>query len=75
LVAGILTHAGLNPETLTLEVTETALMSDADAALGVLHSLKSPQPGRRQRPGVSPDISRGCSVGDGSGFVGPAWLG
>ena len=41
LVAGILTHTGLNPETLTLEVTETALMSDADAALGVLHALKA----------------------------------
>ena len=40
LLADILTHAGLNPETLTLEVTETALMSDADAALGVLHALK-----------------------------------
>ena len=40
LVADILTHTGLDPETLTLEVTETALMSDADAALGVLHALK-----------------------------------
>jgi len=40
LLVDVLTHTGLDPTTLTLEVTETALMSDADAALGVLHALK-----------------------------------
>ena len=40
LVADILTRTGLDPETLTLEVTETAIMNDADTALGVLHALK-----------------------------------
>ena len=40
LIAGILADTGLDPTTLTLEVTETAVMSDADTALGVLLALK-----------------------------------
>jgi EAL domain-containing protein (putative c-di-GMP-specific phosphodiesterase class I) len=41
LVADILTDTGLDPTTLILEVTETAVMRDADTALGVLRALKS----------------------------------
>jgi diguanylate cyclase (GGDEF)-like protein/PAS domain S-box-containing protein len=39
-IADILADTGLDPTTLTLEVTETAVMSDADTALGVLLALK-----------------------------------
>jgi EAL domain-containing protein (putative c-di-GMP-specific phosphodiesterase class I) len=40
-VEEILARTGLPPEHLTLEITESALMSDATAALGVLRALKS----------------------------------
>jgi diguanylate cyclase (GGDEF)-like protein len=39
-VEGILAQTGLPPEHLTLEITESALMRDAGAALGVLSALK-----------------------------------
>jgi diguanylate cyclase (GGDEF)-like protein/PAS domain S-box-containing protein len=39
-VEGILSRTGLPPEHLTLEITETALMKDAAAALVVLRALK-----------------------------------
>jgi diguanylate cyclase (GGDEF)-like protein len=39
-VEGILARTGLPPEYLTLEITESALMEDAAAALGVLDALK-----------------------------------
>ena len=41
LLADVLADTGLDPATLTLEVTETAVMSDADTALGMLHALKA----------------------------------
>lgn len=40
-VAHVLTRHGLNPALLTLEITETALMGDPDAALVTLTALKS----------------------------------
>jgi len=36
----ILRQTGLDPASLVIEITETALMDDPDAALGVLHALK-----------------------------------
>jgi EAL domain-containing protein (putative c-di-GMP-specific phosphodiesterase class I) len=39
-VRGALQESGLDPMTLTLEITETALMRDADATARRLHSLK-----------------------------------
>jgi diguanylate cyclase (GGDEF)-like protein len=39
-VRGAFTESGLDPMTLTLEITETTLMRDADATAGRLHSLK-----------------------------------
>jgi EAL domain-containing protein (putative c-di-GMP-specific phosphodiesterase class I) len=39
-VERILADTGLSPAHLTLEITESALMNDAAATLGVLHSLK-----------------------------------
>ncbi|MET0927955.1 MAG: EAL domain-containing protein [Aeromicrobium sp.] len=36
-----LTESGLTPTSLTIEVTESALMDDAEAALRVLHELKA----------------------------------
>jgi diguanylate cyclase (GGDEF)-like protein len=39
-VRGALTHSGLDPTTLTLEITETTLMSDAEATAKRLHKLK-----------------------------------
>ncbi len=39
-VEGILARTGLPPEQLTLEITESALMTDAASALGVLRALK-----------------------------------
>jgi diguanylate cyclase (GGDEF)-like protein/PAS domain S-box-containing protein len=40
-IEAILRSTGLDPSTLKLEVTETGLMNDPDAALGVLHALKA----------------------------------
>ncbi len=40
-VADVLAFTGLNPLTLTLEITETALMRDAAAAAGTLRALKA----------------------------------
>jgi diguanylate cyclase (GGDEF)-like protein len=39
-VRGALQESGVNPATLTLEITETTLMRDADATARRLHSLK-----------------------------------
>ena len=39
-VGDVLSGTGLAPEHLTLEITETALMSNTDAAIAVLHALK-----------------------------------
>jgi EAL domain-containing protein (putative c-di-GMP-specific phosphodiesterase class I) len=41
LVESVLEETGLDPSTLVLEMTETALMADADAALGALRALRS----------------------------------
>ena len=40
-VAGALERAGLDPARLTLEITESVLMHDTDAALAVLRALKA----------------------------------
>ena len=40
LVAKILVETGINPRTLELEVTESALIDDENGILGVLHNLK-----------------------------------
>jgi diguanylate cyclase (GGDEF)-like protein len=39
-VKDALTHSGLHPELLTLEITETVLMRDAQASAAKLHALK-----------------------------------
>jgi diguanylate cyclase (GGDEF)-like protein/PAS domain S-box-containing protein len=41
MVADVLRHTGVAPERLCLEITETAVMQDADAAIVVLESLKA----------------------------------
>ncbi len=41
IVRGALTHAGLEPDLLALEITETVLMRDADRAAALLRTLKT----------------------------------
>jgi diguanylate cyclase (GGDEF)-like protein/PAS domain S-box-containing protein len=40
-VAEVLQESGIDPSTLVLEITESALMGDAEAALGILTDLKA----------------------------------
>ena len=40
-IGGVLKETGLDPECLELEITETVVMEDAQATLGVLETLKS----------------------------------